>query len=111
MKDVRIDRFGELLADNWPAAALLATAWVALMIFTLLRGGARWQPTRPLAVFAAIVAAVSALFTVPMLAELPFGAFTDRERWLALVAIAAGSGAIAFAFAWPAAATAFRQRD
>jgi hypothetical protein len=111
MKDFRLERFAELLAENWPAAALVATGWVALMIYTLLRGGARWRPTRPLAVFAGIVAAVSALFTVPVLADLPFGAFADRERWLALAAIAGGSGVIAFAFAWPAAATAFRQRD
>ncbi|AUN95302.1 hypothetical protein [Pseudazoarcus pumilus] len=111
MNDFRIDRLAALLAENWPAAALVACGWAALMIYTLLRGGARWRPTRPLAVFAGIVAAVSALFTVPLLADIPFGAFADRERWSALFMIAVASGAIAFAFAWPAAATAFRSRD
>ncbi|MBA4742964.1 MAG: hypothetical protein H2060_09690 [Azoarcus sp.] len=111
MNDFRIDRLAALLAENWPAAALVGTGWLALMIYTLLRGGARWRPTRPLAVLAAIVSAVSALFIVPMLADLPFGAFAQRGRWLALFAIATASGAIAFAFAWPAAATTFRRRD
>jgi hypothetical protein len=81
-----------------------------LMAIAVRRGGARWRPTRPLAVFAAIVSSVSALFMVPGITGKSFGAVADWGDWLELLAIALASGLLTFAFAWPAVATALRTR-
>jgi hypothetical protein len=106
-----LDRLAELLAANFLLVAGVFVAWIVLMAVAVRRGGARWRPTRPLAIFAAIVSAVSALFTVPAITGMSFGAVANWGDWLELLVIALGSGLITFAFAWPAVATALRQRE
>lgn len=105
-----VEHFAELVSANFLLVAGVFIAWIVLMAVAVRRGGARWRPTRPLAVFAAIVSSVSALFTVPSLTGMSFGAVAEWGDWLALLTIALGSGLITFAFAWPAVATALRER-
>jgi hypothetical protein len=105
-----LDRLAELISANFLLVAGVFIAWFVLMAVAVRRGGARWRPTRPLAVFAAIVSSVSALFMVPSLTGMRFGAVAEWSDWLELLAIALGSGLLTFAFAWPAVATALRER-
>lgn len=106
-----LDRVAELIAANILLVAGVFIAWIVLMAIAVRRGGARWRPTRPLAVFAAIVSSVSALFMLPGLTGMRFGAVANWGDWLELLAISLGSGLLTFAFAWPAVATALRQRN
>lgn len=106
-----VERLAELVSANFMLVAGVFVAWIVLMAVAVRRGGARWRPTRPLAVFAAIVSSVSALFMVPSLTGMRFGAVADWNAWLELLGIALGSGLITFAFAWPAVATALRDRQ
>lgn len=105
-----MDRLAALMAANFLLVAGVFVAWIALMAMAVQRGGARWRPTRPLAVLAAVVSTLSALFMVPSLTGMRFGAVADWGDWLELLLIALGSGLITFAFAWPAVATALRER-
>lgn len=105
---MRFDQLSALILANLTPVLTILAAWVALMVCVVVRGGARWRPTRPLALFAGIVSTVSALFMVPGLTGLSFGAVANWGDWLTLMAIALGSGLITVAFAWPAVATAFR---
>lgn len=107
----RIEALALLIQANFPLVLGLVAAWIILMAVTLRRGGARWRPTRPVAVFAAIVSMVSSLFMVPSLTGQSFGAVAAWEDWVSLLAISLGAGLITFAFAWPAVATTFRARD
>ena len=106
-----LDRLAELIAANFLLVAGVFIAWIVLMTVAVQRGGARWRPTRPLAVFAAIVSTVSALFMVPGITGMRFGAVANWSDWLELLFIALGSGLLTFAFAWPAVATALRERS
>ncbi|MDX5446189.1 MAG: hypothetical protein LPJ87_09055 [Zoogloeaceae bacterium] len=106
-----LDRLADLMAANFGLVTGVFVAWVVLMAITVRRGGARWRPTRPLAVFAAIVSSVSALFMVPGITGKSFGAVANWGDWLELLAIALASGLLTFAFAWPAVATALRARQ
>lgn len=105
-----LDRLAELMSANFLLVAGVFIAWIVLMTVALRRGGARWRPTRPLAIFAAIVSTVSALFMVPGITGMSFGAVANWNDWLELLVIALGSGLLTFAFAWPAVATALRER-
>lgn len=105
---LRLEQVSALLLSNLAAVLLLGLAWLALLACVLMRGGARWRPTRPLAVFAGVVSTLSALFIVPGLSGLSFGAVANWADWVSLLGIALTAGLITFAFAWPAVATAFR---
>lgn len=107
---LRLDRLAELIQANFLLVAAVVAAWLALTVFAVMRGGARWRPTRPLAVLGAIASSVSTLFMAPRLMGLSFGAVANWADWISLLAVALGSGLITFAFAWPAAATALRER-
>lgn len=107
----RIAELAALIQANFLLVLGVLLAWVVLMAVTLRRGGARWRPTRPVAVFAAIVSTLSSLFMVPTLTGLSFGAVAAWEDWVSLLAISFAAGLITFAFAWPAVATTFRERD
>lgn len=107
---LQLDRLAALIQANFLVFAVLIAAWLALLALALVRGGARWRPTRPLAVFAGIVSALSSLFMAPKLLGMSFGAVADWGDWIALLGISLAAGLIAFGFAWPAVATALRER-
>lgn len=107
----RLETLAGLIQANFVLVLALVIAWIILIAVTLRRGGARWRPTRPLAVFAAIVSTVSALLMVPGMTGMSFGAVAAWEDWVSLLAISLFAGLITFAFAWPAAATTFRERS
>jgi hypothetical protein len=99
----------------WPLLTVAALVWAALMALawrrsraaalasssggTAARSAPAWMP----ALGAALVVAVLAFATLPMLTRSSLRELSYWVDWLSVAGIAAGVGLAAFAFAWPAA--------
>ena len=91
----------EIALDIAPWLALLVVVWLVLVGSASRRDRRAWRAARSAALLLAVVVALLAFVSVPVLSKSALSELRYWVDWGNLAAIALGFGAAAFAFAWP----------
>lgn len=108
--------FWELVLAHWTVLAVVAVAWLVLMIYVMLQipwrkayvAGIRTM--RPALIWAAMVGVV-AFALIPGCTQSNFSAMGYWVDWFTLAGMAAASAALALGFIWPLLALRQRRLD